>query len=328
MNFRIVWLLLLLPLFNTTNADEIRPAYLQFKESSPNIFDVIWKVPARNGRKLGLEVQLPANCKNTTSPTAELINASYIQRWIVHCKQGIIDGEILIKGLDKTSTDVLLHMEFISGISQTTQLTPSNNSFKVEAEASTTQIISTYTALGIEHILQGIDHLLFVFALLLIVRDWRVLLATITAFTAAHSITLAAATMGLIHVPQKPVEATIALSILFLAMEWVHSKQGKIGATERFPWLIAFIFGLLHGFGFAGALSEIGLPQHAIPLALVFFNVGVELGQLFFISVVLLGSWLLHRLQHQKLLEAAEYVTVYVIGSIASFWLIERISAF
>ena len=201
-------------------------------------------------------------------------------------------------------------------------------SFRVPAETSSAQLAATYTWLGIEHILIGIDHLLFVFALLLIVREWRRLVATITAFTLAHSVTLAAATLGWMSAPQQPVEAVIALSIVFLAMEFIHGRQGRPGAAARWPWLIAFVFGLLHGFGFAGALAEVGLPQQSIPLALVFFNIGVELGQLFFIAVVLALAALLQSLLRPGWMQRLELLAVYTIGSLASFWLIERVAAF
>lgn len=166
------------------------------------------------------------------------------------------------------------------------------------------------------------------FALLLIVGNKRRLLWTITAFTIAHSLTLAGATLGFVYVPQQPVEAVIALSILFLAMEIVHDKNGNPGIAAKWPWLVAFIFGLLHGFGFAGALAEVGLPQQAIPLALVFFNVGVELGQLLFVAIVVLLGWLLQKLKQPKILDWGETVAVYSIGSFSSFWLFERISVF
>ena len=224
---------------------------------------------------------------------------------------------------------MLLQLEFRDGSSQSAQLTPARTSYRVAEKASWLQVVTTYTLLGIEHILEGFDHLLFVLALLLIVRDWRVLLATITAFTLAHSLMLAFATLGVVRVPQQPVEAVIALSILFLASEWMHTRQGRPGAAARWPWLVAFTFGLLHGFGFAGALAEVGLPQHAVPLALVFFNLGVEAGQLLFIaSAVLALGWLLHRLRRPQLLLRLETLVIYVIGSISSFWLFERVSAF
>ena len=160
------------------------------------------------------------------------------------------------------------------------------------------------------------------------VQSFRRLVATVTAFTVAHSITLAAATLGFVHAPQQPVEAIIALSIVFLAVELVHGKQGRTGAAARWPWLVAFIFGLLHGFGFAGALAEVGLPQQSIPLALVFFNVGVELGQLLFIVAVMSVGWLLHRLKLPKLVAAGETAAIYAIGGLSSFWLFERVSSF
>ena len=172
------------------------------------------------------------------------------------------------------------------------------------------------------------DHLLFVFALLLIVNKKRRLLWTITAFTVAHSLTLAGATLGFVHIPQQPVEAVIALSILFLAVECIHGKHGIPGAAHKWPWLVAFIFGLLHGFGFAGALAEVGLPQQAIPLALIFFNIGVELGQVFFVITVVMLTWIIHQLKWSKLLDWAETATIYSIGGLSTFWLLERVSAF
>ncbi len=309
-------------------ADEIRPGYLELKENSQDIFSVLWKVPAKGDRKLSLHAQLPENCKDKTQPNSQLVNGAYIQRWLVVCEGGLLEKTLSISGLKSTNTDVLLRLEFIDGTSQSKLLTPTQESFKIPASASSLQIISTYTWLGITHILMGVDHLLFVFALLLIVNGKRRLLWTITAFTLAHSLTLAGATLGFVNVPQQPVEAVIALSILFLAIEIVHNKQGRKGAAARWPWLVAFVFGLLHGFGFAGALAEVGLPEQAIPLALVFFNVGVELGQLLFVATVLSLGYLLHKLKQPKLLNWAESVAIYSIGGLSSFWVFERVSAF
>lgn len=328
MKYRLLLGVFLFWLAHAAPADEIRPGYLEIRESSPDVYSILWKVPAKGDRKLGLDAQLPANCINKSQPNSELINAAYIQRWVVACEGGLVGQQIAVAGLESTSTDVLLRLEFNNGISQSVLLTPSNTSFQIPAEASPSQVIGTYTWLGIGHILMGVDHLLFVFALLIIVNGKRRLLWTITAFTLAHSITLAGATLGLLYVPQQPVEAVIALSILFLAMEIVHGKRGHPGAAARWPWLVAFIFGLLHGFGFAGALAEVGLPQQAIPLALVFFNVGVELGQLMFVAVVLSLAWVLHRLQRPKLIDQLESTTIYVIGGLSSFWLFERVAAF
>ena len=309
-------------------ADEIRPAYLEIKESANNLYSVLWKVPSKGEKKLSLHPQFHDSCIEKTQVMTHQVNASFIQRWIITCTNGLQNKAVSIPGLELTNTDVLLHLEFLSGTSHTAQLTPSNRFYVIPQEASVLQVISTYSWLGIEHILLGFDHLLFVFALLLIVNDGRRLLLTITAFTIAHSITLVAATLGLIHVPQQPVEAVIALSILFLAVEIVHGRQGRPGYAARWPWLIAFIFGLLHGLGFAGALAEIGLPQQSIPLALIFFNIGVELGQLLFVLGVVICIWALQKLKRPQLLVKAETMAIYCIGGLSSFWLFERISSF
>lgn len=185
-----------------------------------------------------------------------------------------------------------------------------------------------YTLLGVEHILVGIDHLLFVLALLFVVGGgWR-LVKTITAFTIAHSLTLGLATLGYVNVPSAPVEAAIALSIVFLCVEIIHARRGRTGLTYAYPWIVAFAFGLLHGLGFAGALSEIGLPPPEIPVALLFFNIGVELGQLLFVFAAFLVLALLRRITGMTR-DAAAYLTVehavvYAIGILASYWLIER----
>jgi hydrogenase/urease accessory protein HupE len=199
----------------------------------------------------------------------------------------------------------------------------------VTASPGSFEVARTYTRLGIEHILTGFDHLLFVLALVLLVRGTRRLLWTVTAFTLAHSITLALATLGVIRVPGPPVEATIALSIVFVASEIVQQARGREGLAARKPWLVAFSFGLLHGLGFAGALAEVGLPQNAIPLALLFFNLGVEIGQLLFIAAVLLLARLAQRLAAGRIDPArASLVAAYAIGGMASYWVIERVSAF
>ncbi len=315
-------------LVTSLQADELRPGYLELKEKSPNSFSVILKVPAKGDKKLSLQALLPKNCKNILEKSSGFFAAAYIERWNVKCETGIVNQTIKIEGLENTNTDLLLRLEFLNGTSQSVLLSPTNNSYNVPKAASSLQVIETYTWLGITHILLGFDHLLFVFALLLIVKNMRRLLWTITAFTLAHSITMVGATLGFMSMPQKPVEAIIALSILFLAMEIVHGEQGRIGLTARYPWLIAFIFGLLHGFGFAGALAEIGLPHQAITLALIFFNIGVELGQLMFVSAVIFVGWMLQRLKHPNLLQKTETVVVYAIGGLSAFWVLERLTSF
>ena len=222
---------------------------------------------------------------------------------------------------------MIVRVERRDGTSQVERVLPENPRFTVKAPAGSGEVAWSYLVLGIEHILSGIDHLLFVLALLLIVRGGKRIFLTITAFTAAHSITLVAATLGWVHVPGPPVEAMIALSIVFVAAEIVRGSQGKEGLTARAPWLVAFTFGLLHGLGFAGALAEVGLPQKAIPIALLTFNVGVEIGQLIFVAVVLVATAALTRLRPMRR-AWTPYVAPYAIGAVAMFWVIERVGAF
>ncbi len=315
-------------LFSQAQADEIRPAYLQLSEQSAGSFAVLWKVPHKAGRPQRFTPRLPDGCSDRTAVNTRSLNGAMLQRWYVHCDDRLMDGMVTVDGLATSNTDVLLRWMWLDGSSSTLRLTPSEPFARVPEQTSRGQVAGTYLWLGVEHILLGVDHLLFVFALLLLVKDTRRLIATITAFTLAHSITLGAATLGYMHVPQQPVEAVIALSILFLAVELVHERHGRRGAAARWPWLVAFVFGLLHGFGFAGALAEVGLPEQAIPVALVFFNIGVELGQLLFVAAVLVLGYLLQRFRKPQLLAWGETATIYSIGGLASFWLLERLSGF
>jgi len=322
----VLWLLL--SVAGSVFADEIRPGYLELNTANDKLYSVTWKVPMKGDMVLSLTPVFPDSCAARTPPSSMSNGRAMITRWSLACSEGIRNKTIRIDGLENTMTDVLVRIVHQNGISQMTRVTPAETSFVVAAQTSNLDVIRVYTALGIEHILLGVDHLLFVFALLLIVSGWRRLVGTITAFTLAHSITLAAATLGYVHVAQAPVEAVIALSILFLATEIIHNRQGRPGIAKRFPWLVAFIFGLLHGFGFAGALAEIGLPEQAIPLALLFFNVGVELGQLLFVLTVVGLGWALKKLVSGKLLTEGEVVASYIIGGTAAFWVFERTYSF
>jgi len=324
----LIIVVLLFVVTGSAGADEVRPGFLELKAVDDGLYSVKWKVPMKGDMVLSLNPVLPDVCSERTPPSRSTVGGAMISRWSVSCPTGIAGERIGILGLENTRTDVLVRTVRQDGTTQMTRLTPAATSFEVKAETSDFEVVKVYTALGIEHILLGIDHLLFVFALLLIVYGWRRLLGTITAFTLAHSITLAAATLGYVHVPQPPVEAIIALSILFLATEIVHGQRGRPGMAERFPWLVAFIFGLLHGFGFAGALTEIGLPGQSIPLALLFFNVGVEFGQLIFVGVVVGAGWVLRKVVEKNSLLWGKVTASYLIGSIAAFWTIERIVAF
>ncbi|MFT5470220.1 MAG: hydrogenase/urease accessory protein HupE [Verrucomicrobiales bacterium] len=313
-------------------AHEVRPAYLELKQTANDTFDVGWKVPARgDGTRLSLYPRFSADCEQISEPRASYSAGAYVETWSLRHAGALVGSRIQIDGLKTTMTDVLIRIERLNNTTQIVRLTPSQTSFVVEAIPSAWQVARTYLSLGVEHILLGIDHLLFVLALLLLVTGWRRVVGTITAFTIAHSITLAVAALGYVHVPGPPVEAMIALSIVFVAAEIIHGMQGRPGVSARSPWLVSFTFGLLHGLGFAGALSEIGLPQVEIPTALLFFNIGVEIGQLLFIAgvmgavVVLAGA--ARRLQI-KLPRYAEWVSPYAIGSLAMFWVIQRIADF
>jgi hydrogenase/urease accessory protein HupE len=234
---------------------------------------------------------------------------------------------VTIDGLPGSITDVLARVERSDGTTQVARLLPERPRFVVESPQDGVSVAWTYTTLGVHHILSGIDHLLYILAMLFLVTGWRRILATMTAFTATHSLTLSAAALGWVHVPQPPVEACIALSIVFVAREIVETRHGRPGLTARWPWVVSFTFGLMHGFGFAGALAEVGLPTKAIPIALLFFNVGVEIGQIVFVASVLAASAVLMRLRQPRV-AWVRAVPPYVIGAIAMFWVIARVIAF
>lgn len=328
-NTRAAFLLLivgLLPML--ASAHEMRPGYLEIRESGPDTYDVLWKVPALGDNlRLGLYLRFEDDVKTVTEPVAGFLGGAHTQRMRIQRDGGLTGALVTIDGLDATYTDVLLRLERADGTEITHRLTPADPSYVIPAEPGTGQVAWTYLVLGAEHILSGIDHLLFVLALLMIVVGWRKLIGTITAFTVAHSITLALAALGFVHVPGQPVEAIIALSIVFVAAEIVRGRMGKPGLTSRLPWIVAFTFGLLHGFGFAGALNEIGLPQSAIPLALFTFNVGVEVGQLMFIATIFVLYTIAKRIQPTPP-EWAWRIPTYAIGSIASYWMIDRVINF
>jgi len=313
-------------------AHEVRPGYLELRQTGPEAYDVLWKVPGQGENlRFGLYVGLPATCTNVTEPIGAMANNAYIERWRVKCAGGLTGAATRVDGLSSTMTDVLVRVERLGGATQVTRLTPSSPSFVVEASPNPLEVARTYLVLGIEHILFGFDHLLFVLALFRLVKGTRRLIATVTAFTVAHSLTLAGAILGFVHVPGPPVEAGIALSIVFVAAEIVHDRQGRPGLTARFPWVVAFTFGLLHGFGFASALSEVGLPQSAIPVALLFFNLGVETGQLLFIASLFAVVALAREAARRMGVSRPAWgwrVPAYAIGGISAFWMIQRISVF
>jgi hydrogenase/urease accessory protein HupE len=308
-------------------AHEVRPAYLELRQTNAETYDVLWKVPGRGeDLRFGVYARLPGNCQKSSEIQTTAINNAFSDRWTVQCTGGITGGTIFIEGLSSSVIDVLVRIQRIDGTIQVTRLTPSAPSFTVEASPSKVQLASTYVSLGVEHILYGIDHLLFVLGLMLLVRGFRSLVKTITAFTVAHSITLGAATLGFIHVEVAPVEATIALSILFLSAELVRSQRGESGIAQRAPWIVAFAFGLLHGLGFASTLGKMGLPHSEIPIALLLFNVGVELGQLGFVLVFagFLRSLATLEIRWPNWMRA---IPAYSIGAFAALTFLQRVDS-
>jgi hydrogenase/urease accessory protein HupE len=262
--------------FQGASAHDARPAYMQVTEIAPQRYEVIWRTPVLSGMRLPVALRFPENTRDVTEPVLREVSDSLVEHRIIDTAGGLTGTRIEIVGLQATITDALVRVQMLDGTYSTTLVRPSKPWIEIATARSSLEVATAYLVHGIEHILFGYDHLLFVLALILIVRSTRMLLLTVTAFTVAHSITLSLATLGVVHVPGPPVEATIALSILLLACEIVRSDRGQPSLTAQWPWLVAFSFGLLHGFGFASALTEIGLPQGNIPLALFAFNVGVE----------------------------------------------------
>jgi hydrogenase/urease accessory protein HupE len=309
-------------------AHEVRPAYLEIVQRSPETYDVLFKVPAAGDHlRFGLYLQLPPDAEPVGVPQSGFRGRAHVERTRIRRAGGLEGARIRVDGLASTLTDVLVRVEAADGAAQTLRLTPDAPSFTVEAAPGAGPVLRTYLVLGVEHILFGVDHLLFVLALVILVGRARSLVATITAFTLAHSVTLAAATLGWVELAPPPIEAAIALSIVFVAAEILHARRGRPGLGARLPWVVAFGFGLLHGFGFAGALHEVGLPQRQIPLALFAFNVGVELGQLVFLTTVLALRAGARRLP----VGAPAWgpaAAAYAIGAVASFWFLERLLAF
>jgi hydrogenase/urease accessory protein HupE len=319
--------LLLLVISTTALADVFRPAYLELRETGENTYDVMWKVPAQGEARLAINVAFPQGTRQVRAPQGYFNDGSFVERWKIERPGGLAGTTLRIEGIAAWVTDVIVRIERRDGASQVERLLPERPEFTVRAATSVGEVAWSYLVLGVQHILGGVDHLLFVLALLLIVRGGKRIFLTITAFTIAHSVTLVSATLGWVHVPGPPVEATIALSIVFVAAEVLHGQHGSPGLTARAPWVVAFTFGLLHGFGFAGALAEVGLPQKAIPVALLMFNVGVEIGQLLFVAFVLVVRAGLMRLPARAPARATQ-AAPYAIGTIAMYWVFERVAAF
>lgn len=309
-------------------AHALQPGYLELRALGGDSWSVFWRKPDVQGRPMQINARLSENCTSETSPQPIFDGQGWSSRWIVRCGGGLAGTTVTIDGLEKTQTDVLVRYELGDGVGQAQRLVPSSASFVVPAAPSAWTVFTSYTGLGFEHILFGADHLLFVLALLLLIRNTRVLIGAITAFTVAHSLTLAAAALGWMNVPGPPVEAVIALSIMFVASEVLNRDPDQPRFSERAPWLVAFGFGLIHGLGFGSALSEIGLPQNEVVLALFAFNVGVELGQLAFIFAAQLLWRAIGPILRSSQVRGLQIALVYFIGGVAAYWLIDRVAGF
>jgi hypothetical protein len=306
-------------------AHEVRPAYLQIDEIGPDRYAVTWRTPRLSGIPLPVALSFPDEVRTVSGPGAQDLPGSTIERRVVDAPGGLAGRRIDFVGLQATITDVLVRVSGSDGHATTTMVRPSQPWIEIAAGQGPLERALAYLSHGVEHILFGIDHLLFIAALMLIVREWRVLVQTITAFTVAHSITLGLATFGLVTLPVAPVEAMIALSIVLVAVEAVRLRRGETSLATDWPWLVAFAFGLLHGFGFAGALVDLDLPRGDVPLALLFFNLGVEVGQLVFIAVILAVAASLRRIFPMP--RQAPVAAAYLIGITAAFWGFERLDA-
>jgi hypothetical protein len=304
-------------------AHEIRPAYLQIDETTQGTYDVLWKVPSRGDQVLDIQPRFDKGLTLTKAGEDSLLDGFVVYRFRLAGPGGLPGTTLNIRNLENTTIDVLANVSLLDRGRHSFLLQPRSSSTVVPTLPSKLQVVKTYTALGVEHILLGIDHLLFVAALMLIVPGWRILVKTVTAFTVAHSITLALSTFSIVSLPAGPVEALIALSIVLVCVEAVRRQRGETSLAIEWPWLVAFAFGLLHGFGFAGALSEIGMPHGDIPLALLFFNIGVELGQLAFIGGILAVLAFMRSIVY--LPRHAHVMAAYGMGTVASFWVFQRL---
>jgi hypothetical protein len=301
-------------------AHDFQPGYWELREVGPDVYSVLWRPPAFGEFELAVEPIYPPECA-AAEPTAA--DAGDPPRATLRCVGGLGGKVLEVGGFEQTPIDVLLRVDHRDGSSETHLLSPVRPAVTLARPTSALHRAATYLRLGVEHILLGVDHQLFVLGLLLIVGDRWMLVKTVTSFTFAHSITLAIASLGYASAPMRPLDAAIALSILFLGPEIVRVWRGETSLTIRHPWVVAFAFGLLHGFGFASGLTSMGLPADEIPLALLLFNVGVEIGQLLFVFLVL-GLARSFRVLEMRWPRWVEALPGYTVGTLGAYWTIQR----
>ncbi|WP_309497634.1 HupE/UreJ family protein [Sulfurovum sp.] len=313
-------------LLHTVFSDEIRPAFLELTQQSETSYKVLWKKPSQGEvqNPLKLEPVFPSSTRLKGVKKISKTGNSILEMYVIEESSALINKPINIQGLEATSSDVLVRILYLDGETEFIRVLPEDPHFMLTHKSGFYNMAMTYFILGVEHILEGFDHLLFVLALLLLVGNIRVLIWTITAFTLAHTMTLILSSLDIVYLSISAVEAIIALSIVFVAAEVVYAMRGREYLSKKYPWLIAFGFGLIHGLGFAEALKEIGLPQNEIVPSMIFFNIGVEIGQLLFVAAILLFTWIFRSIiiKHRYIYKT---VVAYAIGSIATFWFLERV---
>ena len=309
---------------STANAHEVRPGFLELRETDPTSYSLLWKRPTGGEVEIQIAPVVPEGCRLATPDRQQLTPGAVLMRGTLTCEGGLAGKTLRIAGLETTITDVLVRVHHADGRLESHMLRPAKPSVTLGAVTTGLERALSYGQLGFRHILFGVDHLLFVLGLLLIVADRWMLVKTITSFTLAHSITLAIATLGYASAPMPPLNAAIALSILFLGPEIVRVWRGETSFTIRHPWVVAFAFGLLHGFGFASGLTAMGLPKAEIPLALLLFNVGVEIGQVAFVltALALVRAFKVLEVRWPRWVVA---LPGYAVGSLGAFWTIQRL---
>jgi len=307
------------------SAHEARPAYLEVKEIAPGQFGLLWRTPVLAGMRLPVAMKLPDDLRNLKEPVVEELADSLVERrWIDASPDGLAGRRIEFPGLQLTITDALVRVQMLNGRTWTTIVHPSQAWFEIAALHPPLAVMTAYVARGIQQIAFGVEHLLLLLGLVRIVKDrWMLLLKTVTAFALAHSVTLVLATFGWVNVPALPLNAAIALSVLFLGPDIVRSWRGEASLTIEKPWIAALVFGSLLGFGFASALSGVGLPRAELPLALLSFNLGLEIGQVAFVLLIVLLQHLLQQLEISwpRWVEA---LPAYMVGSLGAFWTMQR----
>jgi hydrogenase/urease accessory protein HupE len=311
-------------LIGTAAAHESQPGSLEIKQLPQDRYDITWRAPIYYGKPHPARLQLPEDWQTIGQPTERRTVDAIVFHRVISTGGKSVEGKIIrFSGLESTITDVFIRLKRLDGTLMTTVARPTKTWAELRGERPWHATAGEYLGLGFHHILMGVDHLLFVLGLLLIVQGRMMLLKTITSFTVAHSITLAIATLGYAHAPLPPLNAAIALSILFLGPEVESSRRGETSLTIQFPWLVAFAFGLLHGFGFASGLSTTGMPKAELPWALLWFNVGVELGQLVFVFLALTLAWSFKTLAI-RWPRWAQALPGYTVGSLGAYWTIQR----